>query len=524
MLLYAHQLVKDYADRRVVFLEELSVYSGDRIGIVGDNGAGKTTLLGLLSGELTPDEGAVYHYTDVAYVRQFGEGDGRADTANPRLLGEFAAQDLRGREGLSGGERTRLRLADAFAQDARLVFADEPTCNLDMEGIALVVEKLARAEALLLVCHDRAVLDRLCNRILEVKDGRVLAFEGNYSAWAREKERERRRAQEAYEHYTEEKRRLEQVYQDKLRLAKDVRKKPKDKGSVIQKDGAGARSKGSQQKNLQRGAVAVQKRIEQMETAEKPVETPRMRVDFGRTNPPQNRFVIRVEDLCFGYEGTALYEGANLLVERGQRLALSGPNGSGKTTLLNLIAGGHPAIYTVPQARFGFLRQQFEHLDPKKTVYENALTDNIQQIPVARSVLAQLLFDAGTLGKPASVLSGGEKIRLSLAKLLLSDANVLLLDEPTNYLDMASMRVMEEMLSEYEGTLVFVSHDRHFVNRVATQVAVLEGRQIALHPGNLEDYERERESRARGEAEQLIIQMRRLREAQASPLRVSGEE
>jgi macrolide transport system ATP-binding/permease protein len=229
---------------------------------------------------------------------------------------------------------------------------------------------------------------------------------------------------------------------------------------------------------LDRVAKATRARLERLQVTEKPQQDTRIQLDFSLTDPPENQFVIKIDRLSFQYNDRVIFDTITFFVKNRERVAVTGPNGVGKTTLLNLIYGRHPSIKIAPKAKIGYLHQNFSGIHMKKTVLENALHNNVQPITTVRTVLKHLLFSTSDLDKISYVLSGGERLRLGLAMLILAKNNVLLLDEPTNYLDIPSISAMEELLSSYPGTLLFVSHDDHFINTVATENVTISDFQI----------------------------------------------
>jgi macrolide transport system ATP-binding/permease protein len=245
---------------------------------------------------------------------------------------------------------------------------------------------------------------------------------------------------------------------------------------------------------------------------EKPEDILRVKLDFSLTNPPENKIVISAGNLSFSYGSRKIFQNADFKVYNGSKTALWGENGVGKTTLLNLISHkASDSIYIVPKARIGYLCQEFENLDSSRTVLENVMQESVQSQAVARTILARLLMSGDDVYKKVGVLSGGEKIKVSFAKLFVSDSNVLLLDEPTNYLDMASMEALEGVLCDYEGTVVFVSHDETFVNTVADRLLVFENLTVRDFEGSLQEL---RQNRLKGkkedvnETERIALQMR----------------
>lgn len=508
LVLEAGNIKKYYGGKLILEFDELKVFTGERIGIVGQNGTGKTTLLNLLSNEIEPDEGFVRQYCDVAYIRQFSDDGVCADS---KILKEFNLLQLTQQKALSGGEKTRIKIVNAFSCDNLLLFADEPTANLDYKGVELLKQKLSKVDTFLLVSHDRDLLDNLCNKIIEIKDGKLKTYNGNYSFYKEKLQADMDRMQSEYLKYQDEKTRLEMAYTYRKRLASDIKKKPRDKGSQYL-DFPGARSKGSQEKNMQRAANAILTRLEKLETKEKPKELPKIKLDFSLTYPPENKIIISAEKLSFSYENRRIFNNAGFRIYNGTKTAIWGENGAGKTTLLNLISSKpSESIYIVPKARIGYLYQGFENLEYDKSVLENVMKDSVQTQTVARTILARLLITENDVYKNIGVLSGGERIKVSFAKLLVSNTNVLLLDEPTNYLDMMSIEALESVLREYEGTVLFVSHDSAFINSMANRMLIIENQSIKEFDGNLQKYRsccQKTQATVKTKTEKTVLQMR----------------
>ena len=443
------------------------------------NGSGKTTLLRLLSGELQPDEGAVRRLSTPFYFHQF-DGE-RAGKAAPEALSRLGVLDVAGQDRVSGGEAERLRLAEMFSADRAFLLLDEPTSNLDRAGIRLLDEWLRSVATFVLVSHDRTLLNRQCNRILEIERGTVTAYEGNYDDYLRQKEHAKARAQAEYEQYTDEMKRLKNACRQKKEQARQAARKPYGKNSrdaKAQEFSALRRSPASKAQSLERSARNIEQRMEHMEVKERPREMPVIRPDFRLTDPPQNKVILQAEHLSFAYRnGRTIFDDAAFQLKCGSRTALLGPNGVGKTTLFRLIREGE-AVHAAPKARFGFFLQDLSDLRENDTVLENVMRESVQKESVVRTVLARLLFTARDIGKQARVLSGGERIRLSFARLFTGAANVLILDEPTNYLDIPSIEALERMFSEYEGAMLFASHDEAFVRAVATERWEIRDRKI----------------------------------------------
>ena len=507
LILEAQGIKKYFGDRLILAMEELKVYLGDRYGIIGRNGAGKTTLLNILAGELEPDEGFVRHYSDITYIRQFSQEDIQADS---RLLSEFNLNQKRHQKVFSGGEQTRIRIANAFSRNSLLVFADEPTSNLDYKGVELFRQKLSEAASFLLISHDRRLLDSLCNKILEIRDGAVHLYNGNYSFFREQRDLERRKAEMDYEQYISEKTRLETAIRDRKDRAGTIRKAPARMGNSEAR--LHKRAGNEKQEKLHHAANSLKTRLEKLEVKEKPRDLPPIRMDFSLTCPPESKIVISASHLSFGYGSKTIFQDAGFEVPNRSKTALWGENGTGKTTLLNLIYDrSKEAIRVAPRAVLGYFHQGLENLDPRRTVLENVMKDSIQSETVVRTILARLLITGDAVHKKVEVLSGGERMKVSFAKLILSRINVLLMDEPTNYLDMNSMEALEGVMKSYEGTVVFVSHDSAFVNAVADRLLVLEEHRIKPFEGTLDEYRAALEKKnipVASEMEKMMLQMK----------------
>ena len=494
LLLQAEKIVVSFGEQKVLDFDRFVVYQGERIGLVGANGAGKTTLLLVLAGELEPDGGTVKSMCDTHFFRQFSEGIDPFELDGKEMKA-LQIQDKVWQETVSGGEDTRMRLAWMFSSGKGLVFLDEPTANLDMEGIALLKHKLLELDTMVIVSHDRALLNAICTRIVEIREGKLSEYEGNYDDYTRLREQAVQRQWTEYENYNSEKRRLEKVYQQKKQKAASIEKLPKGMSPREAKlrNFISRHPKDAKAGRMESSAKNVLERLEHMEVKEKPRELPKMRPDFRLTNPPENAVVIKGEGICFSYDdGGEIFRDASFQIRNRSRVAIVGANGAGKTTLLKLIRQEYPleegSIYVVPKAAIGLLDQNMASIDYEKTVLENVMEDSVQNESIARTILARLLLSAQDIRKKAGVLSGGERIKLAFAKLFVGRANVLILDEPTNYLDIPSVEALEEMFSEYEGVLVFVSHDEAFIRACATEVLEVKDGKAINYLGTPEEY------------------------------------
>jgi macrolide transport system ATP-binding/permease protein len=494
LVLNADRISKSYGDR-VIFKDlSLKIYSGDRIGITGPNGAGKTTLLKVLAGHIKPDEGSVKLYTTVSFLRQQDDGVPEVDSLSDfrdvdrRMAGflGFDPDDLH--DGLSGGERAKARFVRAFDPSCGLLIADEPTSNLDMESVQIVKSALERfTGTLLLVSHDRDLLDSVCRTIIEVIDGEARIYPGNYSDYVSQRDARRQRQAFEYEAYVDERERIANRIRERVEHMRSVRKAPSRMGNSE----ARLHKRGSTgvQKKLNQSIDQLESRLERLERKEKPKDLPQVSIRIEAYEPPISPRVVRAAGLNVKFGRKVIFSDASFEITTGKRTAILGKNGSGKTTLAKIIANRDPKLTIAPGAEFGYFMQDFSILDGNRSILENVMDSGVKKEHEARGILARLMISADGVHKKVSLISGGEKVKVSIAKLLCSRCNVIILDEPTNYLDVFSMEALERVLSDYAGTLILISHDKSFVANIAERLLIIEDKRIRTFEGTLKEYE-----------------------------------
>lgn len=514
------ELVKSFEVGQTL-LDGLSfdISEGECVGIMGRNGCGKTTLFRLLTGELTPDEGEItlasgkrlglisqiphypagYSAEDVlrtafapleairrkmdalaekltasapkplldeydrlsnAYLTGGGYGQ---DTEIDKICnGLGIPQEMRAQEfdRLSGGEKTRVNLARLLLEKTDILLLDEPTNHLDLKSVEWLEEYLLKFKGTVLtISHDRFFLDRVVDRIIEITGGKADFYSGNYTFYLQEK-------QERFN------RQLKQYEQEQAKL--------KQLGYTVER----MKGWGINNRVLYRRAMSIQHRMERIEKTERPTKEKTLRARFGEKDFHGDE-VLSVKGLTKRFGDRTLFSDIELKVIGGERIALLGDNGTGKTTFLRVLLGelaGEGKIKFGPSVKWAYLPQVIHFAHPERTLYDTMLYEKNCTPQSARDRLGAFLFSGEDVFKTVGTLSGGEQSRLRLCMLMDEKINLLILDEPTNHLDIASREWVECAVDEYEGTLIFVSHDRYFIDKFATRVWELEDGKIRDFP------------------------------------------
>ena len=522
MILACQNIEKSFDGVTILQDASFHIEEREKAALVGINGAGKSTLFRIIVGELSPDNGQVIlakgktlgylaqhqemeneltiydcllqvkqHILDMEIRMREMEAEMKHTTGEAltklmdsysRLTHEFEMENgyaykseltgvLKGLgfqeedfqkqvSMLSGGQKTRVALG-------RLLLLDEPTNHLDMDSIAwLETYLLNYPGAVFIVSHDRYFLDKVATKIVEIDNGKVSAFTGNYSAYSEKKALLRKAAYQAYLNQQQEIKHQEEVI---------------------------AKLKSFNREKSIRRAESREKMLDKMEVLEKPVEIDSSMKITLKPRITSGNDVLTVEGLGKSFPPLTLFEDLNFSVKRGERVAIIGNNGTGKTTILKILNEIVPpdtgCFHLGSKVHIGYYDQEHHVLHNEKTIFEE-ISDDFPKLTNTeiRNLLAAFLFTGDDVFKPIQALSGGEKGRVSLAKLMLSEANFLILDEPTNHLDITSKEILEEALSNYEGTVLYVSHDRYFINKTATRILDLTNQKLVNYIGNYDYY------------------------------------
>lgn len=462
MLLIANHIKIYVKDRLLVEAPQLHIGANDRIGLVGRNGSGKTTLLEVLAGMKAPDEGTVTVRARCEFIPQWKKTDSTK----------------------SGGELTQEVIQQTLLKEPELLFADEPTTHLDTSHIEWLEKKLQNWQgAFVIVSHDRTFLDAICTSIWEIRDGKLNVYKGNYSNYAEQREREERQHDQAYEQYIQKKKQLERAMRLKEEKAERATKKPRNVGASEAKMTGAKPYFAKKQKKLQRTVKALETRLEKLEKVEKRRKLPPIRMNLLNEELFKGRIIMRVNDLSGKVGERILWRPVSFQVYGGDKIAIIGPNGCGKTTLVKSIIRPNERVVHSPSVNIGYFSQNIDLLDSDKSVLDNVRSTSSQDETLIRTVLARLHFFRDDVYKPVSVLSGGERVKVALAKIFVSDVNTLVLDEPTNFLDIETIEALESLLQDYEGTVLFVSHDRRFIENIATRILAFNDSRITVFDG-----------------------------------------
>lgn len=530
---------KDFGFKKVLKDISFEVQTGEKVVLVGRNGAGKTTIFDIISDKEKSDDGirAIRNGAKIGYLEQIPQEDddgkkvkeviysGQQELLdleremenvakkmeNPEndeeleklmkqygsLQDEFTnkggyeleenfskicsgckiSSDLLEREYglLSGGEKTRVNLAKILYSNPDILLLDEPTNHLDIQSIEWLENFLKNYKGTVLInSHDRYFLDKVAEKTILIEKGEAEVFNGNYSYYLEENER---RIMEEFENYNDQ--------QKKIKAMKDAIKKLQEFGRLAAPGGEA----------FFKRAASIQKRLEKMELLEKPEEKKKINLSFD-VKARSGKEVVNVEDLGVILGDNIILDSANMDVRYGEKLCIVGNNGSGKSTLIKTIMGEiEPVAGEVKvgdSVKIGYIPQEIKFEDNNADILTEFRKSFVGEETRARAILSKFMFNADNVFKRVGSLSGGEKVRLQLACLMQQDTNCIIMDEPTNHIDIDTREVLEEALQDYKGTLIAVTHDRYFANKLATRIVEIGDGKATSYLGNYDEYKRKK--------------------------------
>ncbi|WP_282137539.1 ribosomal protection-like ABC-F family protein [Rossellomorea aquimaris] len=457
-----------------------SVQEGDVIGIIGQNGAGKSTLLQLINGDLVPSEGTIqwlHHDLNIGMVEQETESYSFDDTtpSEARLLEKWQVPNHEFLH-LSGGEKLKARLAKGFAQNADLLLLDEPTNHLDHGSMELLMNQIKEYKGtIILVSHDRYFLDQAVNKIWAIEHGKLIEHRGHYSSYMEARKQRRLTQQREYEKQQKMVERIESQMKELTSWSQKAHAQSTKQEGFKEYYRVKAKRTDSQVKSKQK---CLEKELEKAKV-DAVQEEHTVRFSLQVSNKTGKRF-LEVKDLAKAFEGRILFRKANFTIQHGEKVSIIGPNGSGKTTLLKVIMGQEAAdgdVWISPSAEIGYLTQEVFDLPLDETPEQLFHKETFEERGKVQTLMKHLGFQTTHWREPIGNMSMGERVKCKLMKYILEEKDVLILDEPTNHLDLASREQLEDTLSQYNGTLIVVSHDRYFLEKTtSTKLVIADGR------------------------------------------------
>ncbi|MCM3764632.1 ribosomal protection-like ABC-F family protein [Neobacillus niacini] len=485
-------LEKSYNSRKILDQIQFDLKYGERIGLVGYNGAGKTTLANLVLGKETPDKGWIekkaqlkigylsqsidYEVNDFQEALKIKEVYQLASELGLKKVYDWQEDRL---ANLSGGEKLKLALSSIWASNPDLLILDEPTNHLDYKGVNWLVSEIEKFPgAVFIISHDRHFLDQTVKRIFELQAGKLHHFNGNYTAYRQEKERQRANQHHQYEVQQRQIERMEaQMEQLKTWSDNAHRASTKEEG-FKEYHRVKAKKVDNQVKSKRR---RLEKELAKNKV-EKPIEDAKVRFQFDGHGKRGKR-IIEARNLGMSYDDRKLFQNSQFYINHGERIGLLGENGCGKTTLIKmimgLVEGTTGELWSSKSLKIAYLSQDVSDLPAEKTALEAMGFTDKKSIFKARTMLANIGLTEQLIMKPIGTLSLGERTRVKLVDMLMKEYDVLILDEPTNHLDLPSREQLEKTLSEFTGTIITVSHDYYFLNKLCDIVLAFDNKQIS---------------------------------------------
>ncbi|OAS86704.1 ribosomal protection-like ABC-F family protein [Metabacillus litoralis] len=499
-ILQARNLKKHFGEKPV--LEDLTfdLNKNDRIGLVGANGAGKTTLANLIYGDIEPDQGTINRNPQMRIGYLLQSVDYTVNDDN-QLSAEFLerASELGLKKvhswqeerfsHLSGGEKLKIALAQIWATNPDILILDEPTNHLDFQGVNWLMNQLQEFNGtVILISHDRYFLDKTITKVFELDLGKLTIYNGNYSTYRIEKQKRYEDQLHQYDVQQKYKARVEGQMAQLQQWAGKAHRTMRDQEGFKEYHGVKA-------KKLDNAINSKMKRLNQeleKNKVDKPIEEKKVHFQF-EASKKRGKRIVEAKSLSKTFSNRMLFKESHFYVNHGERIGIIGPNGSGKTTLLNMLLGNETItsgeLSISASLNIAYLSQDVADMPISQTAIEALNLSEKDKLFQARTTLANMGMKADKLTQPIGTLSLGERTRIKLTNMLLCENDLLILDEPTNHLDLASREQLEETISKFPGTILIVSHDYYFINKLCNKLLVIEDRKIKRLEMNLEQYE-----------------------------------
>ncbi len=529
-MLTLKDIQKSYGERMILKKIDMVIESGDRIGLIGYNGTGKTTLANIITGTIQADKGSISFGKDhvsIGYLRQsieYTAGIFQSMMESGAETGIFELTSQLGLEGtqlwneerldhLSGGERLKLALAHIWSTKPDLLILDEPTNHLDLDGILWLLEELAAFKgAAIVISHDRYFLDQAVRRIYEIEDGIAHEFTGNYSAYKKQKEENRRIQQLQYDNQQKEIKRIEEQMNQLKNWSEKAHRDSTKHGTASERKLMGKKEyyrMKAKKKDIQ--VKSKQKRLEAelaKHRVEKPADEVKIEFDFQAADKRGKR-IVEVKNLKKQYRGHTIFKDSHFYIKHGESIGLVGKNGAGKTTLIRMLMDQEPIsggeLWKSPTLKIGYLSQDVGNLPVHKKPIEALGLYEKDSIYKAKTLLANLGFTARQVDEPISSLSMGQRTKIKLVQMLMDGYDLLILDEPTNHLDLPSREQLEETLTTFSGTLLIVSHDQYLIERLCNRLLVIDERIIRRIESNHREQSKQLSPAKKNIEEELMI-------------------
>lgn len=522
-ILRVRNVEKSFGNQTILRDITFDIQLHDRIGLVGLNGSGKTTLANIIYGKTTPDKGTIengkeqlrvgyllqsvdYQVND--YVQEHVSSD-FLELASELGLKKVHSWEHERFAHLSGGEKLKMTLANIWSSNPDILILDEPTNHLDFQGVQWLIENLRQYKGtVIVISHDRYFLDQTITKVYELQEGKLTAYDGNYSAYRTEKKKRYEDQLHQYETQQKDKARVENQVANLQQWAGKAHHTMREQEGFKEYHGVRA-------KKIDRAVKSKMKRLSmelEKNKVEKPAEEKKVRFQFDASGKRGKR-IIEAKDLTKQFGNRPLFRDSRFYIGYGERIGLVGANGSGKTTFLNMLLGTEPLtsgeIWKSDSLKIAYLSQDVADMPLTKSPIEAFDLTYQEDIFHARTILANMGVKEETLNRPIQTLSLGERTRVKLTGMLIKEYDLLILDEPTNHLDLPSREQLEETLAEFSGTILIVSHDYYFLNRLCDKLLIIEDGMIKRVEMNLEQYEAKKNQPAvrdkQDKEEQLLL-------------------